>query len=110
MKSMSGASASFRTLWVAILFALSSPSLAWAAAEHAVYALQADGLACPFCAYGIEKQLIRIEGVESVSTEIENGTVIIFMKEGQSLDEADAQRAVENAGFTMRNFEEQVEN
>lgn len=71
-----------------------------------VYTLQADGLACPFCAYGIEKQIQRIDGVEFVSTDIKSGTVVITMTPGMTLDEADARRAVEAAGFTMRGFEQ----
>lgn len=70
-----------------------------------VYTLQADGLACPFCVYGIEKQIQRIDGVESVSTDIKSGTVVITMTPGRALEETDAQRAVEAAGFTMRKFE-----
>ena len=66
--------------------------------------MQADGLACPFCAYGIEKQLGAIEGVDSVETEIRSGTVVITMAEGSYLDEAAARKAVEAAGFTMRSF------
>ncbi len=55
-------------------------SAAMAAAEEGtLYTLQADGLACPFCAYGIEKQLYRIDGVASVSTDVNRGTVIITM-------------------------------
>lgn len=69
-----------------------------------VYTLQVDGLACPFCAYGIEKQLGKLEGVEAVETDVKSGTVTITMEEGATLDEADAERAVDRAGFTMRDF------
>ena len=73
--------------------------------DQAVYALKVDGLACPFCAYGIEKQIQRIDGVDSISTDIKSGTVVITMTPGRALDEVDARRAVEAAGFTMRGFE-----
>jgi len=46
----------------------------------------------------------RIDGVESVETAVNTGTVVITMKPGARLDEADAKRAVEAAGFTMRDF------
>ena len=72
-----------------------------------VYSLRADGLACPFCAYGIEKQLSKIEGVEAVETDIGSGTVTITLREGASLSEENARNAVEKAGFTMRAFERQ---
>lgn len=97
-------SAVFHALIVALLVGVFSPVPATAADGPAVYTLQADGLACPFCAYGIEKQLNRIDGVESVETDVKSGTVVITMKPGATLDEADAKRAVEAAGFSMREF------
>ena len=69
---------------------------------NGVYTLQADGLACPFCAYGIEKQLSAIEGVESVETDIKSGTITVTMQDDAILDEDTARKAVEAAGFTMR--------
>ena len=97
------ATAFFRALPVLLMLGMAAVAPA-AAEEQATYTLQADGLACPFCAYGIEKQLLRIEGVESVETHVETGTVVISMEPGATLDEADAQRAVESAGFTPRSF------
>ncbi len=73
-------------------------------AAGAVYSLQADGLACPFCAYGIEKQLGRINGVEDVSTDIVRGTVTVVMAEGATLDRQSADDAVTAAGFTLSGF------
>ena len=73
-------------------------------ATSPIYTLHADGLACPFCAYGIEKQLSKIDGVEQIDVEIESGTITLTMTEGASLDEATARKAVEAAGFTLRDF------
>jgi mercuric ion binding protein len=71
-----------------------------------VYTLQADGLACPFCAYGIEKQLSAVEGVVTVETDIKSGTITVTMQDGATLDEDAARKAVEAAGFTMRGFKD----
>lgn len=68
------------------------------------YALEVDGLACPFCAYGIEKQLGRIDGVEVLETDIASGTVVVTMTDGAILEESRAREAVEAAGFTLRAF------
>lgn len=97
-----------RPRWRAILAAFLASAL-WASAVASqdakpLYSLQADGLACPFCAYGIEKQLNAIAGVEAVETEIKSGTVIVTMKNKATLDEAVARKAVEAAGFTLRGF------
>ncbi len=76
-----------------------------APADGSTYRLEVAGLACPFCAYGIEKRLNRIEGVERLETHIKEGAVVVAMKEGATLDEATAKRAVEEAGFTLNGFE-----
>lgn len=68
------------------------------------YRLEVDGLACPFCAYGIEKKLHAVSGVEGVETHIREGAVIVTMQEGIVLDEAVARQAVREAGFTLRGF------
>lgn len=78
----------------------------WAApmAGGAGYRLEVAGLACPFCAYGIEKKLNALEGVERVDTHIKEGVVVVTMPEGATLDEATARQAVEDAGFTLEGF------
>jgi mercuric ion binding protein len=70
------------------------------------YALAVDGLACPFCAYGIEKILSAIEGVESVETDVKSGQVVVTLAEGKTLSEEVARQAVEDAGFTLRSLKQ----
>ncbi len=69
------------------------------------YRLHVDGLACPFCAYGIEKQLSRIDGVETIDIDIGAGAITLAVTDGKTLDESTARRAVEAAGFSLRDFE-----
>ena len=68
------------------------------------YQLRVDGLACPFCAYGIEKQLNRTEGVKDIAVDINAGTVTVTMAEGASMTKAQADQIVKDAGFTLRGF------
>jgi mercuric ion binding protein len=68
------------------------------------YRIEVDGLACPFCAYGIEKKLNAVQGVERVETDIREGVVIVTMKDGAVLDETAATQAVKEAGFTLNGF------
>ena len=85
-------------------FSLLLPMAAFAAPTQ--YHLRVDGLACPFCAYGIEKELNRTEGVAGIDIDINTGTVTVTMAEGATLTEAKADRIVKDAGFTLRAFEE----
>ncbi len=70
-----------------------------------VYKLHVDGLACPFCAYGVEKQVGKLANVQSVDIEIDQGLVTVTMEPDKTLSEADAKQAVSDAGFTLRKFE-----
>jgi len=74
--------------------------------EQSAYALEVAGLACPFCAYGIEKRLNRIDGVAAIEVEIGAGRVLVTMQPGGSLTQERAAAAVDEAGFTLRGFEE----
>lgn len=73
-------------------------------AEDPVYEVGVDGLACPFCAYGVEKQLSRVSGVREVETDVAKGVVVLRVEPGASLDEDAVRDAVRRAGFTPRSF------
>jgi mercuric ion binding protein len=88
-------------LWIALL-AMALSSAAFAGGNQ--YALAVDGLACPFCAYGVEKRLSAIEGVESVETDVRSGQVVVTLAEGKTLSEEVARQAVRDAGFTLRSL------
>lgn len=89
-----------------MLLAFSLAALAGGAtAAPPAYQLHVDGLACPFCAYGLEKKLGAINGVTSLETNVKDGTVTVTMREGVALDEGSARKAVEAAGFSLRSFE-----
>lgn len=94
-------------LWLPAAVMAAQPAATVAAAAHGTYyQLQVDGLACPFCAYGIEKKLHAIDGVEDIQTDIKSGSVFIQMAVGAALDEATAKRAVEAAGFRLKSLKE----
>lgn len=66
------------------------------------YTLRVDGLACPFCAYGIEKQLGKLPGVNTLKTNIKSGTVTVKTSKGKKLTKAQMSGAVKRAGFSLR--------
>ncbi len=66
------------------------------------YELRVDGLACPYCAYGIEKKLSRVEGVEKIEIDLNKGVVRVMTREGTALSEADMRRLIAQTGFTLR--------
>lgn len=70
------------------------------------YVLGVNGLACPFCAYGIEKRLNRIEGVREIQVDIADSLVRVTMQEGNTLTREQARQAVNEAGFSLRSYSE----
>jgi len=84
--------------------------LSIAQADEAVYTIQVDGLSCPFCAYGIEKQLSAIDGVGNVTVNISKGLVNVTMQQDIILNKEQARQAVTDAGFTLRSFKQSSEN
>lgn len=70
------------------------------------YLLGVDGLACPFCAYGIEKRLSKIDGVTEVQVDVGESEVRVTLQDAKLLTEAQARQAVDEAGFTLRSYAE----
>lgn len=64
--------------------------------------IRVDGLACPFCAYGLEKKLKKVEGVSSVTIRVDDGIAILANKANSSIAVGEIQSAVADAGFTPR--------
>lgn len=63
-----------------------------------------DGLACPFCAYGIEKKMLEIEGVAEVAIQLDAGTVELWLNAGAAVTENRIREAVDQAGFEVRDI------
>ena len=64
-----------KRIFVAACFAVALFILPMTAfADGHVYRLRVDGLACPFCAYGVEKKLSSVKGVEKLTLDIDAPT------------------------------------
>ena len=68
--------------------------------------VQVDGLSCPFCAYGLEKKLKKLEGVTKIEIDVENAFVLLTIKEGKTISAEDIRQKVKDAGFTAREITE----
>ncbi|MFB6264246.1 MAG: heavy-metal-associated domain-containing protein [Bradymonadaceae bacterium] len=80
---------------------VSAPALA----DIDSYTVGVNGMACPFCAYGIEKKLKGLEGVASLDIHIEKGTVDVSVQEGKTVTPKAIREAVQEAGFELRDLE-----
>ena len=62
--------------------------------------IEVDGLACPFCAYGIEKNLrSNIEGIKKLDINIEKGYVTFGFPKQTKLKDEKVREIVKDAGF-----------
>lgn len=67
--------------------------------------LQVDGLACPFCAYGLEKKLKAINGAEGFFIDIKNGSAFLDVPESTKISKVEFKKIVSDAGFSLKDIE-----
>ena len=70
------------------------------AVEQQTIEIEVTGMTCPFCVYGTEKKLRKLEGVENVDVSLDKKKARIVMKEGQTADIDAIKKAITDAGFT----------
>ena len=82
-----------------------------AAQEPALRQIQVTilGMSCPFCAYGVEQKVKRLDGVVELEVVLETGLATIVMEEDADISNELLQETVKVAGFEaakiVRNFE-----
>ncbi|MCH7517212.1 MAG: heavy-metal-associated domain-containing protein [Bacteroidetes bacterium] len=64
--------------------------------------VRVDGLSCPFCAYGLEKKLNELDGVDSIFIDFEEGLVVMQVTDSENISEEEIRAKIEEAGFTPR--------
>lgn len=85
---------------LSILLFFSYVVLAQAQSDELI--LRVDGLACPFCAYGLEKKIMELEGIRSYDVDMKKGKVYIGLKDNADINIEVIKKAVKEAGFTLR--------
>ncbi len=83
-----------------VLIAVLWLSMAAWPAEQEVVDVSVTGLACPFCAYSVEKSLSRLSGVASVTVDLAANQVRVVMQAEHTADLKQIKIAIVNAGFT----------
>ena len=86
-------------LLLIMVFLLSSASSLYAEKATQKISIKVEGLYCPFCAYGLEKQLKKLKGFKKVEVNLKHGIAELHVKPGVKVTDAAIQKAVEDAGF-----------
>ncbi len=88
------------TLFLLLIFSLTQ--LAYSA--ELTFEIRADGLACPYCAYGIEKKFMAIKGVTYVDIKLKQGKVFVAGDDMLTFDDQQLKTLFNDAGFTYRSM------
>ena len=70
-----------------------------------IYSIRVDGLACPYCAYGIEKKLNQINGVKFIDMNLDKGLVTVEAYDVK-LNDTQLEQLFKDSGFTYRSKQE----
>jgi mercuric ion binding protein len=94
-----------RSLFIILLIVLIGINITLAYAEITNAKVSVVGMSCPFCAYGVEKKLKKVEGVETINVDMKEGTASLSAGEGQSINIAQIPKAVKESGFSPGKIE-----
>jgi len=64
-----------------------------------------DGLACPFCAYGLEKKIKKLSGAENIFVDINKGFVTFIVPSEAIPEKEKLKKLVKEAGFAVRKIQ-----
>ena len=70
--------------------------------EQADVVMRVDGLACPFCAYGLQKKLKALDATAEVDIRLNEGLVLVSLKPAQTVTDELLTKTVKDAGFVVR--------
>ena len=75
-----------------------------ALADDVQYDIRVDGITCPFCVATSERALKKIEGVHSVGSNLETGTIFVCADSRVALTDVQLKQLFLDKGFTYRSF------
>jgi mercuric ion binding protein len=75
-----------------------------ALADDVQYDIRVDGITCPFCVATSERALKRLEGVHTVGSDLETGTIFVCADSHVEFTDAQLKQLFLDKGFTYRSF------
>lgn len=84
---------------VATVLAVIIPTLAFAAGREVVD-IAVKGMTCPFCVYGLEKNLGKAEEIDHATASLKDQNVHIVLKPGIHANTVRYKQLIHDAGFT----------
>ena len=85
-----------------LVMGMSAGATSEVAAEIEGLQLEVDGLSCPFCVIGLNKNLKKRAGLEDIEVHLKEGVTEAKLPAGQGIDVGKVRRGIQEAGFTLR--------
>lgn len=63
--------------------------------------VDAKGLVCDFCARALEKVFMKQDSVTGIDVDLDNGIILISLKNGKTMDDATITKLVTDAGYNI---------
>ncbi len=68
--------------------------------------LTVHGLGCPLCAGNVDKQLLRVPGVENIKVNLNDGTAVLRVNPASPPTRSQLANAIFESGFTLVNIKD----
>jgi mercuric ion binding protein len=88
-----------------INFVIATALLGLSQASLASMKVTVNGMVCSFCAQGIEKSLLKLDGTKAVLVDLKNKVVVVEPKDGKTLNEKDVRQEIIDSGYDVVNVE-----
>ncbi len=95
----------FSILLISFMFATTIKAQTKAAQSSVYIKIEIKGMACPYCAFGMEKELKKVAGVENVEIELKEGLAYISTPTNQKPSKESLEKIIVNGGFTVGKIE-----
>ncbi len=92
-------------LLMCLLFSLPASAQTRTDQARVYIKIEIKGMACPYCAYGMEKELKKVAGVDNVEIELKEGLVYISTPINQKPSKESLKKIIVDAGFTVGEIE-----
>ncbi len=63
--------------------------------------IDVNGLVCDFCARAVEKVFSKRKEVLAIDVDLDNGKIVIAMKNGKSIDDATLTKLITDSGYDV---------
>ncbi len=66
-----------------------------------VVTIKVNGMVCDFCARAVEKVFMKNAAVNSLNVDLSAKQIIVFMKDGETLDDDIITRMITDSGYAL---------